>query len=78
VVLLADWRPDRAKQALEQAGANAAELPVHQGLLAVSRVLSGDLRALIGLRTALESASTAVESNLEHSRPRTTGSGPPP
>jgi hypothetical protein len=68
VVLLADWRPDRAKQALEQAGTNAAEQPVQGGLLAVSRVLSGDLRELGQLKSSLDTAITAVKTDLARSK----------
>jgi 4-amino-4-deoxy-L-arabinose transferase-like glycosyltransferase len=68
VVLLADWRPDRAKQALAQAGSKATEQPVQRGLLAVSRVLSGDLHDLGHLRSSLDAAITAVKTDLERSK----------
>ncbi|MEB3332334.1 MAG: glycosyltransferase family 39 protein [Synechococcaceae cyanobacterium] len=63
VVLLADWNPWQAREMLEQAPGRSSQ-PLLQGLYDLSVVLSGDLRALGGLRRSLPTAVDAVRVEL--------------
>jgi 4-amino-4-deoxy-L-arabinose transferase-like glycosyltransferase len=64
LVLLADWRPWRAREVLAAVPAVAAEDPVIRGLQDLSGLLSGDLRRAASLPQTLPQAVAAVRREI--------------
>jgi hypothetical protein len=76
VVLLADWRPWKARRLLADQPGTLKGHPVVAGLLDLSRLLGGNPMALVDVRRTLPSAIREVEQNLAAEKIRT-GSLPP-